>query len=138
MELMKTYLTQRCADATCSECRTLFENLPVESDEDSACVEIPTEPCHDDECATRLCPNCPQFTCVCCGLTFCMDHLGREENPECTCIQTDVDQFDATYCDAHGRFNAQPLLLCRVCAAPEEVVSGVEPVTEFAQITEAA
>jgi len=124
------------ASATCPQCLTLFENLPIESDEDGEYVEIDTEPCHDDKCTTRLCACCPQFTCACCGLTFCMQHIGREEDPECTCVQTDVDQFDARYGDAHGTNPPRPVLLCRVCAAPEEI-AGMEPVTQYRQITEA-
>lgn len=125
------------ADATCPHCPTLFENLPVEQDEDGGYVEIPTEACADEECTTRLCPRCPQFACAC-GLTFCMEHLGREVDPECTCVQTDVDQFDAKYCDAHGTSNPRPLLLCRACAAPEEAAAGIEPMTKYGQITEDA
>lgn len=125
------------ADATCPHCNTLLEDLPVESDEDGGYVEIDTEPCHDDECSARLCACCPQFTCACCGLTFCMQHIGREEDLECACVQTDVDQFDARSCAAHGTRNPRPVLLCRVCAAPEET-AGMEPVTQYGQITEAA
>jgi hypothetical protein len=134
---MKTYLTPVRADSTCTACRTLFENLPVESDDAGAYVEIPTEPCHDDECTTHLCSCCPQFMCACCGLKFCMEHLGREEDPECMCILAG-DQADARCCDAHGTRNPRPVLLCRVCAAPEEVEARIEPVTECGPITDAA
>ena len=90
-------------------------------------------PCGD---CRGTCACCPQFTCACCGLTFCLQHIGREEDPDCTCAQTDVDEFDARSCDAH-RKNPRPVLLCRVCAAPEET-AGMEPVTQYGQITEAA
>jgi hypothetical protein len=67
-----------------------------------------------------------------------MHHVGQEIEPECTCIQTDVDQFDSRYCDAHGTRNPRSRLLCRVCVAPEEVVACLEPVTEYGEITEDA
>jgi hypothetical protein len=67
-----------------------------------------------------------------------MQHIGREEDPECTCVQTDVDQVDARSCDAHGTRNPHSVLLCRVCAAPEDVEARVEAVTEYGQITDAA
>ena len=133
----RTHHTARRADATCPICNPLFEGLPVAADEDGFYVEIETVPCADDECTTRLCPCCPQFVCNCCGLSFCMHHVGLEIEPECTCIMTG-DQADARGCDAHGTSNPRPLLLCRVCAAPEEAAAGEEPVTEYGQITEDA
>jgi hypothetical protein len=134
---MRSYITARRADTTCPACNTLFEGLLVAADEDGFYVEIETVPCTDDECATSLCSCCPQFTCACCGLKFCMEHLGREEDPECTCILTG-DQADARCCDAHGTRNPRPVLLCRACAAPEEVEARIEPVTECGPITDAA
>ncbi len=133
---MRTYVPTR-ADATCTNCLTLFEALPVQGDEDGRYVELDTQPCHDDECAKRLCSSCPQFQCFGCGLTFCMEHLGKEEEAECTCTQTDVDQFDARGCEAHGT-QWKTWLFCRTCAAPEVVEERIQPVTEYRQITEEA
>ncbi|SPF35798.1 hypothetical protein SBA4_1750016 [Candidatus Sulfopaludibacter sp. SbA4] len=139
MKLMKTYLTPRRVDDTCPECGTLFDNLSVESDEDGSYVEISTEPCHDDECAIRLCACCLQFACECCGRTFCLDaaHVGREEEPECTC-ECRGDQADNRGCELHGGGRPVIRYWCRVCATPEEAAMEPEPVIECGQITEAA
>jgi hypothetical protein len=127
----------KTVDLECRNCFTLH-TVEIEYDEAGGHAEMECTPCHDDECKRSLCGACPQFTCACCGLTFCMEHLGREEDPECTCVQTDVDQFDARSCEAHGTRYPRSVLLCRVCAAPEEVETRVEPVTEYGQITDAA
>ncbi len=107
------------ADATCTNCHTLFEDLPVQRDEDGGYVELETVPCHDDECNKKLCGCCSQFVCHCCGLIFCMDHVGQEEEPDCTCIRTDVDQVDARTCELHGTRYPRTLYFCRVCTADE-------------------
>jgi len=118
-------------DLECRNCCTLH-TVEVEYDEDGGYAEIERIPCHDDECTRKLCACCPQFTCECCGLTFCLqaDHIGLEEEPECTCVQTDVDQVDARYCGLHGTHYPKTLHWCRVCAAPEVVEIRIEPAAE--------
>jgi hypothetical protein len=93
---MRTYLTACDTDATCTKCNTLFEGLPLSTDEYGAYVEIETIPCADEECTTRLCACCPQFVCFACGLTCCMEHVGREIEPECNCIQFKLTSISST------------------------------------------
>lgn len=116
------------ADATCINCGTLHEDLPVDRDEHGGHVEIETQPCHDDNCPTKLCSSCPQFTCFCCGLTFCLqsDHVGREEEPECTC-NFSGDIADTRGCDVHGKHPVKVILWCRLCAAAETVEQRYQP-----------
>jgi hypothetical protein len=33
---------------------------------------------------------------------YCPRHKREEREPECTCVQVDVDLFDARHCEAHG------------------------------------
>lgn len=61
------------ASATCTNCSTDFDRLPVERDEDGAYVVIPVKPC--PTCGVLLCPCCDQFACNGCGGTFCASHL---------------------------------------------------------------
>jgi hypothetical protein len=135
-ELMKTNVAIRRTTATCSTCGTVHEGIPVAADEDGY-ADLDTEPCSDDECTTRLCGACPQFACHCCGLTFCLAHVAEEIEPECICTRIDVDLNDACGCELHGTRYPKSLYFCRVCTAPEELVTGIEPVTEYAQIAEA-
>ena len=53
-----------------------------------------------------------------------------EKEPECTCVQTDVDQFDARYCGLHGTRYPKILYWCRVCAAPEVVETQIVPAAD--------
>ena len=93
----------KTVDLECRLCFTLH-TVEVEYDEDGGHAEIERTPCHDADCTRKICGACPQFTCFCCGLTFCLqaDHIGLEEEPDCTCVQTDVDQVDARYCGLHS------------------------------------
>jgi hypothetical protein len=134
---MRAALAAR-ADATCPHCLTLFENLAVEGDECGGEVKLDTVACQDDECGKRLCNSCPQFRCFGCGLTMCLEHVGKEEDAECTCHQTDVDQFDGRDCEAHGGGTWKSWVYCRTCAAPEVMEERIEPVTDYRQITEVA
>jgi len=59
--------------ASCLNCDTLFERLPVEYDEDGGYVFLEVHPCA--LCGTMLCACCDQFHCDGCGQTFCGDHL---------------------------------------------------------------
>lgn len=111
---MKTALP-RYGSATCPACRFEFSYLPVQAGLDGPYVEIETVPCHDDECTKKLCSCCDQFTCECCGLSFCMDHLAAELEPECRCIQVDVDRDDASGCPLHGSRHPHMLRFCRLC-----------------------
>ena len=61
--------------ASCPNCNTLFERLPVEYDEDGGCAFLEVHPCADPVCGNMLCSCCDQFHCDGCGKTFCADHL---------------------------------------------------------------
>lgn len=61
------------APATCPECNTDFDRLPVDRDEDGAYAALPVKPC--TACGKCLCPACDRFHCDGCGDTFCADHL---------------------------------------------------------------
>jgi hypothetical protein len=86
------------SSATCTECRTDFDRLPVEYDGDLGYAVLPVKPCTSVTCEKLLCPCCDQFHCDYCALTFCVDHLVSVPDGE------------------------RPLHLCTECAA------GVEPV----------
>ena len=59
--------------AACSNCQTLFDCLPVESDEDgNYYVILESKPC--GTCGQMLCPCCEQFVCEH-GETHCIGHL---------------------------------------------------------------
>jgi hypothetical protein len=66
-----------------------------------------------------------------------MTHLTEEIEPECTCTRVDVDLDDSRGCELHGTRYPKSLYFCRACTVPEEVVTRIEPVTEYAQIAEA-
>jgi len=123
----------KTVDLECRNCCTLH-TVEVEYDEEGGHAEIERTPCHDDECTSKLCACCPQFTCECCGLTFCLEasHIGLEEEPDCTCEQIDVDQVDARYCGLHGTRHPKTMYWCRLCAAPEVVEIRIEPAAELA------
>jgi hypothetical protein len=61
--------------ACCRECKTDFDRLPVEYDEDEGYAVLPVHPCANETCGKFLCPSCDQFHCDGCGETFCADHL---------------------------------------------------------------
>ena len=95
--------------------------------------------CAHPGCEVYLCrAGCEHLSFVCggCGERFCNDHrvdvgdhlcpgcaLEALENgePECTCTQTDVDQFDACGCEFHEPASAWSRLLRVVTALREEV-----------------
>jgi hypothetical protein len=72
-----------------------------------------------DEDGRAELPEPEQFACDGCGLDYPMTALGAEVEPECTCVQTDVDYFESRYCEAHGSRHRTSILLCKACAAPE-------------------
>jgi hypothetical protein len=61
--------------AACPECKTDFDRLPVEYDEEGGYAVLPVHPCAHETCGKFLCPCCDQFHCDYCGGTFCADHL---------------------------------------------------------------
>jgi hypothetical protein len=98
---------------TCRNCETRFT---LDRDEDGY-TELPTHRCADPNCSVRLCPCCPQFQCAGCGEAFCLEHAIEEEQDfDCSCVQTDVDQFDARWCLAHNTsIRPRPLKFCVAC-----------------------
>lgn len=104
--------------ATCTNCYTTFDHLPVEPDEDcGGSVTIPALRCFYPGCQVKLCPSCPKFKCDGCGHSFCSDHQlvldglalcpacvpdAMEGNaPPCRCTQTTARLFDARGCMLH-------------------------------------
>ncbi len=76
-----------------------------------------------------------QFRCDSCGDYRPLALLGLEEEPQCTCIQTDVDYFDGRYCDLHGTRNPKTFLVCKLCIGTEEVADvEYEPVLQISQL----
>jgi hypothetical protein len=65
----------RFTSATCPECETIFDRVPVEYDEDGGYAVLEIHPCAHTECGKLLCACCDQFHCDGCGETFCADHL---------------------------------------------------------------
>ena len=59
--------------ATCPNCQTFYDRLPVDGDEDGNCwLVLESKPCAT--CGQMLCPNCEQFVCEH-GETHCLTHL---------------------------------------------------------------
>ncbi len=109
----------------CSNCQMLFHS--VEMGKPGGAPAISNTQCADKRCGKQLCRNSQQFVCEGCGKTFCRAHLSRQiesgiehgkhysieyqlcpacaepPEPECTCTQTDVDQFDSRGCELHDR-----------------------------------
>jgi hypothetical protein len=91
------------ADATCTNCNTLYENLPLDGDEDGRCyVALEVTPCAI--CTAMLCRCCTAFACDACGDTFCVDHLvsvpDGTDRPLHLC--TDCDAESKPLCPACG------------------------------------
>jgi hypothetical protein len=68
-------MRSRFTSATCRNCNTDFDRIPVEYDEDGGYAVIPVKACAQPNCSVLLCPCCDQFHCDGCGDTFCADHL---------------------------------------------------------------
>ena len=59
--------------ATCPNCQTYFDRLPVERDENGAYVVLESRPCAT--CGQMLCPCCSTFACDGCNQIHCSDHV---------------------------------------------------------------
>src|SRR5438132_12783162 len=98
----------RKVDIECANCRTTFNHVEVHGHE----AVIPQVRCFYPGCPVELCLCCEQFACDGCGHAFCQDHqihfqglslcldclqeTLEANEPECECVRTDVDLFDAT------------------------------------------
>lgn len=72
-----TFHAPGTTDLACKLCG-VAQRVEMEKDEDGGLyAELETEPCHADNCHKQLCRNCPQFECVCCKLTHCMEHAEK-------------------------------------------------------------
>lgn len=119
---------------TCPTCNTSYRN--IDRDEDGI-AQTPTIKCADPNCPTLLCPYCASFSCAGCGQTFCVDHgiEEQEQDYDCTCQQTDADQFSATWCFAHNpRIQPRPDKFCASCFEESEVaewpeIDKISPIT---------
>lgn len=59
--------------ATCPNCETTFDRLPVDYDDDGiGNAVLAVYPC--SICGALLCPCCGQFQCDACDDTFCFQH----------------------------------------------------------------
>ena len=86
------YMPRAFDCATCPNCHTYFDRLPVDGDEDgNSFVVLESTPC--GTCGQMLCPCCEQFVCEH-GETHCLEHL--------------------TVLEAESRY---PLKCCPVCLA---------------------
>jgi hypothetical protein len=94
---------KRFDSATCPNCQTYFDRLPVDGDEDGAYVALEVKPCAT--CGALLCPCCSRFACDGCDQTFCSEHVVLVE--------------DGT---------PNPLKCCATCAAEcEPLPARIEP-----------
>ena len=59
--------------ATCIECNTTFDHVPLEFDGNQGYAVLEVNPCA--ECGALLCACCSTFACDGCGATFCTSHL---------------------------------------------------------------
>lgn len=71
---MKTFYLPKITDETCPHCQTTQRVEVERDDEGNGYAMLETTPCHADDCTRKLCANCPQFVCDCCGLTHCLEH----------------------------------------------------------------
>ena len=106
-------------EADCTICDTRFHN--TDKDEDGI-PEILGRPCTDEFCDVWICSaGCMEhfsFVCESCSRRFCNQHLvhlfglkmcmpcaleawAQEPEPDCSCMQRDVDLFDAHGCEFH-------------------------------------
>lgn len=92
--------------ATCPNCQTFYDRLPVEGDEDGdSWLVLESKPC--STCLVLLCPNCEQFVCEH-GDTHCASHLtlvaDGTPNPLkcCPVCMEDIAQSDAPALPALG------------------------------------
>jgi hypothetical protein len=106
--------------ATCSTCDTFFT-----VDKGS---ELPTIKCADPNCPVLICPCCVQFQCDGCGQTFCLEHAIEEQQEfECSCIQTDADRNDASWCFEHNAdLRPRALRFCPSCFEEVEQTNSTE------------
>jgi hypothetical protein len=89
--------------ATCPNCKTYFDRLPVDGDEDGLFVALEVKPCAT--CGALLCPCCSVFKCEGCDGLHCSEHIVLVE--------------DGT---------PNPLKCCAVCAAEcEPLPAKIEP-----------
>ena len=86
------------ASATCPNCQTLFENLPLDRDEAGAYTALEITPCAI--CTAMLCRCCEQFACDGCGETFCESHAiivpDGTDKPLCCCpaCASECEQYE--------------------------------------------
>ena len=67
--------------ATCPECQTYFDRLPVAGDGRDVYAALEVKPCR--ECGAMLCSCCAQFACDACGNTVCLSHLAIVDDLRC-------------------------------------------------------
>lgn len=105
------------APATCTNCKTRFDRVLVEGDEDGLYAALDARKCPEDGCGKFLCAECPQFHCDGCGKHFCESHLVEYEELKC-CPSCAADAVI---------FNAPD----PVCPERERIVEAVTTIAEI-------
>jgi hypothetical protein len=98
-------MAQRFTSATCTECNTTFDHVPVEYDGAVGYAVLETTVC--GECGVALCPCCAQAKCVSCDQTICQSHLSHVSEIGMCCSEC-VSAFQA-------QEDAEPALCCPMC-----------------------
>ena len=107
-------------NATCPNCCTFFERIPVEYDEEGGYVVLMVIPCTG--CGKLLCSACDWYKCDGCGDVFCADCLQLVDDG------TDRALHCCKECVLEGEEAQQELLplpamvACAVCGSIEKTV----------------
>jgi len=157
------YMKRAFDSATCPNCQTYFDRLPVDGDEDgNAWVAMESKPCAT--CGQMLCPCCPQAVCEH-GDTHCIEHMTLVQDgtpnplkccpvclaeiaaqelepaaaicPDCGAIEVVGEIFHGRAEAESGYRDAQELYRCLVCGsrgpAEEAEAAAVRPARIDAQ-----
>jgi hypothetical protein len=97
-------MAQHFTNATCPNCQTYFDRVPVEGDGVDFYAALEITPCA--ECGALLCACCERFACDACGETFCTAHETLvDELRCCTACAEEVeaqplpaDEMPASHC----------------------------------------
>jgi hypothetical protein len=147
--------------ATCPNCQTFYDRLPVDGDEDgNVWVVLESKPC--GTCGQMLCPCCEQFVCEH-GETHCIEHLtvldpeskhplkccpaclaeAREQEvaaaamcPDCGSVELVGETFHGSMDRETGYTECQELYRCLTCGSrgpSEEVIEQPVPNKKEAQ-----
>jgi hypothetical protein len=136
----------RFDSATCPNCQTYFDRLPVDGDEDgNYYIVLESTPC--STCGQMLCPCCEQFTCEH-GEPHCIEHLaevdglkccpvclaemaaadaGRPMCPDCGSVELVGEIFHGSMDRETGYTDCQELYRCLTCGSRGPTEDVIEP-----------